>query len=99
MSFAALEARVNAAVMGRLWNARALPVGGEQDFPVVFDADQAVSSIGITAQGPVASCADDDAQSIVSNETLLEIRGVQYLVRDVKPDGAGLTTLVLEIAS
>lgn len=98
MSFAALEARVNAAVMRRLWNASALIVGGSVEFPVIFESVAAIGEFGITGPSPQATAADADVVALTPHSSQIVINGATYLVLDKQSDGTGLTSLVLEAA-
>jgi hypothetical protein len=97
MSFADLEQRSNAAVMRRLSNARAAMIGGSGDFPVIFDRAH-IEAQGVSASAPVVTALDSDitAQGVVSNVSQLAVRGHTYTVRDIQPDGTGMSLLILE---
>lgn len=94
MSFAALEARTNAAVLRRLSNARGDFDGA--DFPVIFDRSYVELNGGIGATRPVASVATDLLADCVPQSTQINIDGTTYLVTDMQPDGTGMTLLILE---
>lgn len=100
MSFAALEQRANAAVMRRLSNARAKPVGEFTDFPVIFDIASLQTPAGVSAAQPLATALDSDVASfrINADGAQLEIKEVTYTVQDLQPDGTGFTVIVLEVA-
>jgi hypothetical protein len=97
MSFAALETRANAAVMRRLANARARRVGDATDFAVIFDRRFVEVAGDVGATYPVATAQDSDLTGFASNETQVEIGAVTYTVRDIQPDGTGMSVLVLEV--
>lgn len=97
MSFTDLEQRVNATAMKRLSNARALRVGDVSDFPVIFE-QTFFQAQDVSASAPVATASDADVVGFATNTTQLTIRGVTYTLRDMQPDGAGFTALVLEKA-
>jgi hypothetical protein len=98
VSFADLETRTNAAVMRRLSNARALRVGASEDFPVIFDRATLESPMGVTATAPVATALDTDLTGFASNSTQVVIGSTTFTVRDIQPDGTGMSLLVLEAA-
>ncbi|HEY8359339.1 MAG TPA: hypothetical protein VIL30_17960 [Ramlibacter sp.] len=96
MSFATLEQRTNAVVMRRLSNARARRVGDSADFPVIFERAHAELA-GVSTTVPTATAADSDLAGFVAQTTQVEIVGaLTYTVIDMRPDGTGLTLLVLE---
>lgn len=66
---------------------------------VIFDK-ATVEALGgeITTDAPVALAVSADVAGYVSNVTTLTINGASYLLRDKKPDGTGLTLLILEDA-
>jgi hypothetical protein len=97
VSFAAAEAAVNSAVISALWNARG-DFGGA-DFPVIFDNGSGESAVGIVSNEPTAVVEDVQLAGVVANTSQLRIdAGVSYLVRGIRPDGTGLSTLILELA-
>lgn len=92
--FAALEARVNAAVFKRLANADAtlngVPVQG------IFDAEYALEDLGggVAASGPVFTLASSAVPANVAGATLV-VGAVTYKVVEPMPDGTGVTVLRL----
>lgn len=96
--FAAIEASLCADTMRMLANAEATPQTGDP-FPVIFDA-AAIEAMGgaITAEGPAALALDAAAAGLVPHTSQLTIRGTGYRVIDTKPDGTGMTLLILEAA-
>lgn len=84
--------------MRRLSNARAKPVGEFTDFPVIFEFGSLTTPTGATVTSPVATALDTDVANfrVQANDSELQIRDVTYTVRDLQPDGAGFTLLVLE---
>lgn len=107
MSFAAVESRANASVIGRLANATAQVVGGGT-FAVVFDAAFSAGMGGqISGTLPQILANDSDlAANDVAFEVQLTVRKtdpagaivseVDYVVRDVQPDGTGLSIVTME---
>lgn len=98
MTFDALETRVNAASMKRLANARAYAVLG--DFPVIFDKASAVAIDGtIDTDRPQFQALDSDiAAHGIAHGTPVTVRDVAYLARNPRPDGTGMTLVLLEAA-
>jgi hypothetical protein len=99
MSFADAEARVAASALARVSNATANVAGGS--FPVIFDRDFLAALGGqINASGPMCSALSADVTANdVAFGTLVTINDVDYTVRDVQPDGTGMTVLILELAT
>lgn len=95
---ATYEARANTSVMGRLSNARG-DFGGA-DFPVVFESGYVSTSPGVTALAPVATVEDGYLAGVTPHQAQrLRINAItNYIVRDIQPDGAGMSQLVLEKA-
>lgn len=99
--FAALEARVSAAVFTRLSNAVVSIAGGE-DFGAVFDNDYAlagVGSVGMATTGPVLTVPQSRLPGGVDGAygLALLVNGVAYTIAEVRPDGPD-ALLVLEVA-
>lgn len=90
--FAALEARVNAAVDQHLANATA-DFGGGVTVDGVF-AQVFVDQQGVEGMKPAFS-ARDSALPALSHSTAVTINAVAYRVVGIQPD-AGRTTLLLE---
>lgn len=100
MSFDALESRANAAAIRRLANASAQIEGGEA-IPIIFDS-AFVSPFGgpVSASQPQFQALDSDLQKIdVSAGVRLVVRETDYIVRDVQPDGSGMSTVMMEKAA
>lgn len=107
MSFADVEARVNASGIRRLANATAtisLPadVAG-QSFDVIFDSQYQFidQSMGIESSAPMASANEADIPAALLNAldagsaVTFAIRGDTWTVVEAKPDGTGFTVLRL----
>lgn len=95
--FAALEARVNTAVLGRLSNAEATFGASPDPIPVIFD-DAYVSVGGIyESTGPQAQGSTADLAAAVQG-TAITINGQAYTVTGNQPDGTGMTVLQLREA-
>ena len=92
--FAALEARVNAAVVKRLSNADATLAGVAVQG--IFDSAYALEDVagGVSAYGPVFTLASSAVPAVVAGLTLV-VNGSSYKVVEPMPDGTGLTVLRL----
>jgi hypothetical protein len=105
--FAALETRVNAAVVGRLANATATIVEPSdvvgETFTGIFDAAYQVidQATGIPSSAPVLTAQVSDfpdsvVDALEEGDTVsFNIAGVTYAVVEPQPDGTGMTTLRL----
>ncbi len=93
--FAALEARVNAGVFARLANATA-DFGGGNVVDGIFE-DEYIAALGIESSGPRFSCLVSALPAGYRSASPV-IRGAAYVVGEANPDGAGMTTLILEKA-
>src|SRR5690606_22810520 len=95
-AFAALESRVNRAVMHRLSNAMAI-IGGSA-VPVVFDRLYTEALDGDAAgYTPTVMGRDADLAGATYGAAMV-VQGVSYTVTSVEPDGTGLTRLQLRRA-
>lgn len=62
---------------------------------VIFDNEFAVMGvIGIEEAQPQAVCKTSDVSTAVHNDTLV-IGSVTYYIKEIEPDGFGITTLIL----
>jgi hypothetical protein len=92
-NFAAHEARVNHAVRKHLSNAEAtLPSGAV--VPGMFDNGSG-EALGMLGSEPRFKGDTADLTGLTYGASL-SIGGTAYTVRENRPDGTGLTTLVLE---
>jgi hypothetical protein len=74
----------------------ATPAAGG-DITVIFDRAHIEAMGGdISGTQPVALAVSADVSSYQPNVSTLTIAGVLYRVRDMQPDGTGLSLLVLE---
>ena len=72
---------------------------GASSFPVIFDnAYQSPLGGMIESTGPVCQAKSADVSTAVQG-TAITIASVSYKVREVQPDGTGITTLFLERAA
>ena len=66
--------------------------------PVIFDSEHSVSEVigepGIGVASPQALCRTADVDKASRGDTLA-VGGTTYHVQEVKPDGTGITTLIL----
>lgn len=92
--FAALEARVNAAVIAHCANAVA-DFGAGVTVEGVFQREYQ-ESLGVAGNKPVFSALLASLPSITFGSTVCSINGAEYVVAESHPDGTGNTLLVLE---
>lgn len=109
MSFAAAETRANASVIGRLANATAQVVGGGT-LAIIFDSAYTAGlagQIGGTLPQMLASDADVAANDVAADVQLTVrktdaagkiLSEIDYVVREVQPDGTGLSVITMERA-
>jgi hypothetical protein len=101
MSFADIENRATASAMSRLANARG-SFDGVTDFPVIFDnGTQAVLNGLADAAQPSVQIVDADLGAKGIGDAInIVYRGIttNYLLRNPLPDGAGMTSVALELA-
>lgn len=90
--FAALEARVNAAVFAHLANATA-DFGGGVVVDGVFQSGY-VSTLGVESTGPRFECRAA-ALPVGYRSAPFVINGTSYLVTEAHPDETGVTVLLL----
>lgn len=94
MSFADVEARVNASVFKKLANAVATPAIGSP-FDIVFDAaGSVVDDLGVVVQTPMFEVPTVAVASL-SDGSDLTIGGAPYRVRQKLPLDEGLRTRVI----
>jgi len=74
--------------------AEAVVVAG-QTINAVFDNDYARVGVLYATSDPVLTCRSADVSSVVRGAVVVA-RGVTYSVRDIQPDGTGVTVLQLE---
>lgn len=95
--FAAIEQSINAEVLANLANATA--AFGGTVVPVIFDNGYAQGLGGmVETSQPSCQLASTVAATLVQGSALT-INAVAYQVKEVHPDGTGITTLVLELAA
>lgn len=94
--FAALEARVNAAVIAHCANATA-DFGAGVTVEGVFQKEYQ-ESLGVAGNKPVITVLEDDLPSLTLGTSTCTINAVSYRVAESHPDGTGNTLLVLEAA-
>lgn len=96
--FAALESRLNGAVLKRLANATAT-IGGAV-VPGIFDNGYALGNVGMSGMAstqPVFTLNTDALAGEVVGKTI-HVNGGSYLVAAHEPDGTGMSRLLLEAA-
>ena len=97
--FAALEARVNAAVFARLANV-VVQLGGVQRSGI-FDNGHTVASVaglGMASRGPVLQLLTAEVPPTPEGRQIV-VQGRAYTVVEHQPDGTGISTLMLEVAA
>jgi hypothetical protein len=99
MSFAALEMMVNANVLNTLANVQVLIPPATTMVPGIFRKPSSVAGLGIGAAdtSPMVTVASDAVMADPVDQQI-EIAGVPYVIGDTRPDGTGLTTLIVECA-
>lgn len=95
MSFAALEARVNAAGKTKLSNAAAT-VGGVPGISGIFD-DAYIDPLGMSGSQPSLLCASADVSAAAQGAAVV-VNAVSYTVGSIQADGTGMTRLLLQEA-
>lgn len=99
-AFAALEDRVNNAIVSRLANA-VLSIGGGGQVSGIFEREYLDAS-GVSSSSPVVSlCASDVPANPVGQPLVIsQGRGVgSWQVEEAQPDGAGWAVLLLRSAA
>lgn len=101
--FAALEERTARAVLRHVANAQATATtrfGEVVTLRVIFDNGYAAGSVGLSGMAstqPSAMARSVDVVDIAVG-CAIAVGGADYLVAELQPDGAGMTTLLLEKA-
>lgn len=91
--FAAIESASVAHVLGALANATATLGGASVDG--IFDNGAALGLNLVGGSSPTFACASADIVGDVRGDTLT-IAGTAWTIRDVTPDGTGMSVLQLE---
>lgn len=94
--FAALQAQLNSAVIEHLSTATA-DFGAAGTVDGIFRKEYAESFGMVAGSVPVFESASS-AFPVLSRGQGVSILGVSYLVAEIRPDGTGMTTLILEAA-
>lgn len=92
-SFAAKEARINAAALACFANATATIGGAAID--VIFKSGYAEALGYIGGSSPQIQCASSDVSSVTAGSSI-SIGGVNYTVAEIHHDGTGITVIKLE---
>jgi hypothetical protein len=98
--FATLQSRVNQAVVSRLATHTAT-IGGLQ-VEVMFDREYLAPGLGgsgISSGQPSVRALVADLPAILVGSTAVSVAGGSYVVAEARPDGMGMTRLMLERAS
>lgn len=88
----ALETSISKSILGVFANATAYWQGAP--LMCVFDAAYA-ETLGMSNARPAISCATDEIVGMEAGQGLL-IDEVGYTVRELQPDGMGVTRVILE---
>jgi hypothetical protein len=96
-SFALLKAMTNASVLNTLADAQVRFAGSDTDVPGMFRDPSSVANLGVGAEdtSPTVTVATNAVPAEPADQ-LVQVDGVQYLIRNTSPDGTGLTKLALE---
>lgn len=97
--FAALEARVNAAVFARLANVVAQVDGIER--AGIFDNGRAVAGVaglGMASRGPALQLLTAEVPATPEGRPVV-VQGRAYSIAEHQPDGTGISTLLLEVVA
>lgn len=100
MPFAALESRINASVLKHLANVR-LTINGGSETGGIFRDPYATADLGIDLSSTAPSVTVDTS-AVPSDPIGMPVQivdGAAFRIADHKPDGTGLTVIVLEKAS
>lgn len=93
ISFAALQTRLNDAQVKHLadktFSINAADVDG------LFSAAY-VDPFGVESNSPAFTCKESDVPEINHNDYAVEGMNI-YKIRNIKPDGEGMVTLILEL--
>jgi len=65
-------------------------------FSAIFDATY-IDPLGTTSARSMLTCRDEDIRGVVRGAPAV-VRGLNYIVRGIEPDGTGVTALMLERA-
>lgn len=94
MTAPAQDSAISMAILSALINSTATFSGST--FGVVFD-NAFADPLGMASSTPSCLAADGDVSG-VSQGGSLTVNSVNYIVRELRPDGLGLTRLILEAA-
>lgn len=95
--FADLEDQMAADSISMLANA-AVSISGGEEVACIFDAEyeqHTAGEIGGSSSGPAVSLLSSDVPSSPVGRRVT-VRGVTYAIAEARPDGAGVTVLILE---
>ena len=92
MTFATIEARINAAALAKLANCTATVAGVV--VAGIFDNSYA-DIYSMDGLAPSMQCATSDVSTAMRG-TAVVVNSVSYTVAGIEPDGTGMTRLVLE---
>lgn len=95
------HARINGAVMRAHANATAFFNGASTGVPVIFGDPYALGSagpLGMATSQPQFDCADADVP-VGAHGSGVVVGDVSYFVAELRPDGSGMTTVILEASA
>lgn len=97
MSFAAIETRLNATALAHLANCTATLDGGAA-FGGIFEAEY-IEPLGMSGAQPSLECLSADVSTAAHGSAVVvtyhEV-ATSYTVAAIKPDGTGMTRLLLQ---
>lgn len=97
MTFADLETRLNAACLAHLANCTAT-LGGGEAFGGIFEAEY-IDPLGMSGSQPSLECGSADVSTAAhGSAVVVTYKSVvtSYTVGTIKPDGTGMTRLLLQ---
>ncbi len=96
--FAALESRLNTAVLSRLSNAAVTVDGAEVNG--IFDNGYDLATVGLSGMASTQPTFTLSTSSVPASPvgTPVVVNGTNYLVAAHEPDGTGISRLILERA-
>ena len=76
--------------------------GGSADLPVIFDAEHlalaSLAEVALSTASPQLLCRAADLPAGAAAGDTVTVAGASYVARDIRPDGTGVVTVLLEEA-
>ena len=73
---------------------------GSTQLPAIHDAEHlavtAIAEVAVAAAAPQIVCRAADMPADAEQGDMVTIEGTSYAVRDIRPDGTGVVTVMLE---